>query len=123
MVNTLWFSVVYLLRIRCIRYYQIDYHKQLTGWVFGFVPGKAPRVRLNSQGGSRRLGDEEIYFNLTLNKLCRMVMNCLFKKECLKGKINDRVIKIIEIVKIMKSFKITTLMLSYLMRRIISKKQ
>jgi hypothetical protein len=41
----------------------------------------------------------------------------------LKEKINDSVIQLIEIVKIMKSFKITTLMLSYLMRRIIGKKQ
>jgi len=50
MINTLWFSVVYLLGIRCIRYHQIDYHKQLTGWVFGFVPGKAPESAAKLSG-------------------------------------------------------------------------
>jgi hypothetical protein len=40
----------------------------------------------------------------------------------LKEKINDSVIKIIEIVKIMKSFKMNTLILSYLMRRVIGNK-
>jgi hypothetical protein len=52
-----------------------------------------------------------------------MVMNCPFKKECLKGKINDRVIKIIEIVKIMKSFRMTPPILSYLLRRVNGIKQ
>ena len=51
MVNTLWFSVVYLLGVRCIRYHQVDYHKQLTGWVFGFVPGKAPKSAAKLSGG------------------------------------------------------------------------
>ena len=41
----------------------------------------------------------------------------------LKEKINDSVIKIIEIIKIMKAFKMTTQILSYLMRRVNSIKQ
>ena len=50
MTKTLWFSVVYLLRVRCIRYLQIDYHKQLTGGVLGFVPGKAPESAAKLSG-------------------------------------------------------------------------